>query len=384
MFSVGKCTVEDTTITQSLDVLDTCPVDGLSFEFKNTQSDASAVNFAFQGFVFPTSADDTTIDVTCAVNVCPVDSPDCLKLCDQSPPTQAPPADSNIMVILDSLAASFVMDDDDLTKSVARINAPNNNNIYTSMAASAVVADQLYIFGGDNVNVRKIARLDTCSFVQLSVTLNSDFSSGHAALAIDNGSKALICFGDTDPNNYCDVFNGVSVETSHSSVYSHTLGGLAFYSGRPTTVGSVTVNGARKVETLTETGWQELADSSNIYGHNLVGLANGDMLVIGGWDRDLDSYQNSIWRLVAASGTWTADGALQKAVGYGSAILVGKTIYSFGGVGTYSFEDNRSDYPIQRIIIDADFTINNVETIGDQGNTHMHPILLPVETNVCL
>jgi len=81
MFSVGKCTVEDTTITQSLDVLDTCPVDGLSFEFKNTQSDASAVNFAFEGFVFPTSADDTTIDVTCSINVCPVGSIECLNLC---------------------------------------------------------------------------------------------------------------------------------------------------------------------------------------------------------------------------------------------------------------------------------------------------------------
>ena len=43
----------------------------------------------------------------------------------------------------------------------------------------------------------------------------------------------------------------------------------------------------------------------------MVGLANGDMLLIGGRSND-GSYQNSIWRLVAASGTWTEDVALQK------------------------------------------------------------------------
>ncbi|CBY42691.1 unnamed protein product, partial [Oikopleura dioica] len=69
-FSVGKCTVEDTSISQSLDILDQCPVDGTAFQFRDLQSDQSAVQFSFEGFVFPTSADDTTIDVTCAVNIC--------------------------------------------------------------------------------------------------------------------------------------------------------------------------------------------------------------------------------------------------------------------------------------------------------------------------
>jgi len=69
-FSVGKCTVEDTNIAQSLDILDTCPVAGTKFEFRDNQSDMSAVKFSFEGFVFPTSADDTTIDITCAVNIC--------------------------------------------------------------------------------------------------------------------------------------------------------------------------------------------------------------------------------------------------------------------------------------------------------------------------
>jgi len=42
------------------------------------------VQFSFEGFVFPTSADDTTIDVTCAVNICPANSLECLKLCDEN------------------------------------------------------------------------------------------------------------------------------------------------------------------------------------------------------------------------------------------------------------------------------------------------------------
>jgi len=69
-FSVGKCTVEDKTIAQSLDILDTCPVEHTNFEFKDSQSDQSAVKFSFETFVFPDSAVDTAIDVTCTINIC--------------------------------------------------------------------------------------------------------------------------------------------------------------------------------------------------------------------------------------------------------------------------------------------------------------------------
>jgi len=137
-------------------------------------------------------------------------------------------------------------------------------------------------------------------------------------------------------------------------------------------------NGYHKVETLTETGWQGLGDfSQNLFNHNLVGLANGDMLLIGGWAVAEESFQNSIWRLVAPSGTWKEDGALQKAVSDASAILLGETIYSFAGSG-----DN-FEYPIQRIDMDTGFTINKVEYIGDQGKWFTYPILLAVDTNVC-
>jgi len=283
------------------------------------------------------------------------------------------------MVILNSLVFSFVINGDGSTKSAAQINAPKNLDDYTDYARSAVVADQLYIFGGNDVSGRKIARLDTCTFVQLSVTLNHDFWYSHAALPIESGSKALICFGSTSPGNYCDVFNGVSVVTTHSSAYSHYHAGLAFYSGRPTTVGGGQTDGARKVETLTETGWQELADfSKSVYGHSLVGLPNGDMLLIGGYSMDESSYQNSIWRLGAVSGTWTEDGALPKTILDGSAILVDETIYYFGGY-------NDVDYPIQRIdLVGTDFTIEKTELIGYQETFFGFPILLVVDTNVCI
>ena len=55
----------------------------------------------------------------------------------------------------------------------------------------------------------------------------------------------------------------------------------------------------------------------------MVGLANGDMLLIGGRSNDDNSYQTSIWRLGAATGTWTEDGALLKvSLNYRDIVLV--------------------------------------------------------------
>ncbi|CBY07640.1 unnamed protein product [Oikopleura dioica] len=70
-FSVSKCTVQDKNIDQSVDVLKTCPVEGINFEFLDSQSvDRTAVKFSFDSFAFPTSAADTVIDVSCEVNIC--------------------------------------------------------------------------------------------------------------------------------------------------------------------------------------------------------------------------------------------------------------------------------------------------------------------------
>ena len=187
-----------------------------------------------------------------------------------------------------SLDASYVINGDGSTKSAAVIIAPDGINDYTNYAMSAVVADQLYIFGG-YVDYRKVSFIfffqffiifqdrqtwwmhvhpvvrHTQSWLQWRSRGFSDWKRVKRCLSIWNLFSyflALICFGNTSPYNYCNIFDGVSVATTHSSAYSHRYGGLALYDGQPTTVGSYESNGYRKVETLTETGWQELADFS--------------------------------------------------------------------------------------------------------------------------
>lgn len=85
-FSVTKCTVEDTAISDSADILDSCPVDAVDFKFKPSQSDRTSVQFSFTGFAFPGSDDRTTLHVNCEVNICPNDSTECLKLCSPTSP----------------------------------------------------------------------------------------------------------------------------------------------------------------------------------------------------------------------------------------------------------------------------------------------------------
>ena len=46
----------------------------------------------------------------------------------------------------------------------------------------------------------------------------------------------------------------------------------------------------------------------NVRRHNLIGLENGDMLLIGG--RNNDAYHSKVWRL--SSNLWTEEATLQK------------------------------------------------------------------------
>ncbi|CAG5104816.1 Oidioi.mRNA.OKI2018_I69.chr1.g1569.t1.cds [Oikopleura dioica] len=57
----------------------------------------------------------------------------------------------------------------------------------------ALVNDYVHIFGGF-YNPLGISRLDGCQFTKLSIELIFSYSSDHAALTVDEGSKALICF----------------------------------------------------------------------------------------------------------------------------------------------------------------------------------------------
>ena len=62
-----------------------------------------------------------------------------------------------IMVLLKSLRDSYVINGDGSTRTAAQISAPSNANDYTWDAQSAVVADKLYLFGGNSGDYRKVS-----------------------------------------------------------------------------------------------------------------------------------------------------------------------------------------------------------------------------------
>ena len=96
----------------------------------------------------------------------------------------------------------------------------------------------------------------------------SGFYDGSAALTVQDGKKALICFDwDRGVNGKkCEYFDG-----EHSSIlknknidmeskYRHWYGKLGYYKGKPTSVGSNGGSGMNEVETLDSTGWSTLTD----------------------------------------------------------------------------------------------------------------------------
>ena len=86
------------------------------------------------------------------------------------------------------------------------IKAPTND--YAWYAEYALINGKLNIFGGNSdgkkliytnlsrklILLKKIARLDDCSFTELSARLNEERKYGHAALSIENGQKGKIRF----------------------------------------------------------------------------------------------------------------------------------------------------------------------------------------------
>ena len=80
---------------------------------------------------------------------------------------------------------------------------------------------------------------------------------------------ALICWGlrpptedypYDQPSNICNTFDGTAVAESWESNHYHVYSSLAYFNGKPTTVGSSYLYGEKKVETLGEDGWFNLDD----------------------------------------------------------------------------------------------------------------------------
>ena len=94
------------------------------------------------------------------------------------------------------------------------------------------------------------------------------FEDGSAALSIENGKKALICF-DSDiwyyGYNRCEVFDGESSISTYQTNFGHWGGKLALYKGNPTTVGHEFGWKRNAVESLSPSGWSILDDFSEMY-----------------------------------------------------------------------------------------------------------------------
>merc|ERR1712127_1176015 len=300
-FSVHKCSVEDTATEAEVTILDSCPLfPGLNFHFKNQQSDQNAVDFSFASFQFQASDENAVIELKCEINICPIDSAECLQPCSETTTTVTiPPGDVLILVIPDYIDKSYLQSGDGSSQISATINAPDN--YYTHYAAHALVNGELHIFGGYSDGF-KIARLDGCSWNELPARLNEERTEDHAALSIENGQKALVCFGGSfsgDTRKSCEIFDGeVFTETTFAADYNHQNGALGLYNNQPTTVGS-SVEMHQKVETLSATGWTALPDHPlRISYHSLVGLDNGAMLLLGGFDSGSGgATQTGIWQL---------------------------------------------------------------------------------------
>ena len=73
------------------------------------------------------------------------------------------------MVLLHTLSDSYMINGDGTSTSSIQIGAPGNNDDYTSGARSAVVSNNLYIFGGNGVNTnsRKVRDLSLQEKVSL-------------------------------------------------------------------------------------------------------------------------------------------------------------------------------------------------------------------------
>ncbi|CBY30704.1 unnamed protein product [Oikopleura dioica] len=310
-------------------------------------------------------------DITTFCCSYPQNSVECLKLCGTTPVTPLPK--DHIAIFTRPALASYLINKEGTTSSGPQITGPSDRFIRSK---SAIIANIPYMFGGI-VKPRRIAYLDSCAFVELNVELNNDYYDSHAALAYNAGSNALICFGNADnAYNYCSDFDGTTVRTRPSTTYSHRYGGLGFYGGTPITVGSYYPDGNKKCEVFHGSGWTTLDNDhpSDVYGHSLVGLENGHVLLIGGVDNN--GWHNTIWRMRGGQTGWESYGSIQEAVRGASTIILDKSIFVIGG-------SNRDYYPYQRVDLTEDGSFEKSALLGYNHLNGWEPLLLIVDANFC-
>jgi len=268
---------------------------------------------------------------------------------------------------------SYLQSGDGSSQISATINAPKND--YADYAAFALVKGELHIFGGRSDGF-KIARLDSCSFNKLPAPLNEERRWGHAAVSTENGQKALVCFGRSgsdDTFKSCEIFDGSSTVPTFLAKRTHEYGGLGLFKNQPATVGCDDAKHYR-AETLSATGWTALPmHPLRPSRHSLVGLENGAMMLLGGYD--WDGYpvvpQTGIWQL--KEDQWNRIGELSKPAVAGSAIYVSRSVYFF------EYENSA----IYRVDLDENEEFEAVEEIGSQQGSYHYPVLFQTDNDYC-
>jgi len=279
-----------------------------------------------------------------------------------------------ILVLPELIDDSYLQSGDGSSQIFATINAPENaENNYAQYAAHALVNGELHIFGGMSDGF-KIARLDGCSWIELSARLNEERTQFHAALSIENGQEVLVCFGPSDDTRKsCEIFDGSVTTPTSAADWTHVAGGLGLYNNQPSTVGCYTEE-HKKAETLSATGWTALPDHPlQISSHSLVGLDNGAMLLLGGEDWGSGGYaQTGIWQL--KEDQWSRIGEFSKPAYFGSTFAVSRSIYFFEAASS----------AIHRIDIDENDELEAVEEIGIQPGSYWRPVLLQTTNDYCV
>ncbi|CAG5109423.1 Oidioi.mRNA.OKI2018_I69.chr2.g3964.t1.cds [Oikopleura dioica] len=368
-FVVKTCTVEDEALTDTSLALveDKCPLEnGLNFVWgEKTTSD---LKFSFTIFIFPQSADSAKMTISCNIDFCKADDPNCLADCSASDEDSGPR--NSILVLRNSVLDAYVISREGNSKVSAKITAPVGN--YPKDAQHALIGNKLYIFGGIS-DKRKIAVLENCAFGEKSAKLLNDIDNGSAALSIDGNSRVLICFANGENKNHCEIYDGSSSTSATSSNYGHAFGKLGMYKNQPTTVGSS--YDTEKGETLTNNEWRVIGDppiSGRFWGHVLVGLESGNLLMLGGWT-DGNVILDHVWLL--SNDSWSRTGTLKSAMYVHSSLKINDSIFLIPGYG----EPNHS---LERIDMEGD-EIKSSEIIGTHSNSQVVPVLFPVSAGFC-
>ncbi|CBY14676.1 unnamed protein product [Oikopleura dioica] len=222
--------------------------------------------------------------------------------------------------------------------------------LFNDLTTYALVNGKLHIFGG-NSDYKKIARLDDCTLNELTVRLNEERKYGHAALSIENGTKALICFGNyNNIRKTCENFRC-----------------------RLRRVLDASPRNIKKLKRFLRLAGLRLDHPKRISYHSLVALENQSLLLIAGRDYgNGGADQSGIWQLKDEN--WNQIGDLLQADFYGSAIYIGRSIYYFG----------YSSMAIERLYFNQDEDLQTVEEIGKQQGYFFLPVLLQTVSDYCI